>query len=88
MTHPVFNKIEYAIAFQIDRIDIAHKAKRNMIHAFLKLYFNEFKKAMTKYIETFNPEDNPITFIALYNRILNDINDEALGAGIPEIFVI
>jgi hypothetical protein len=87
LEHPVFNKIDCAIAYQIDRIDIAHPAKCNMTHAYLKLYFKEFKKGITEFIESYEDANGPMNFIILYKETLTRINKEALGVGIPEIFL-
>ena len=58
-----------------------------MIHTFLKLYFNEFNNAFTNYLQSEKTAD-PAAFISLYSATLQNINQEALGSGIPEIFVI
>lgn len=87
LEHPLFQKIDCALAYQIDRIDIAHLAKRNMTHTFLKLYFNEFKEGITGFVDTFDDSIDTMSFIVLYKETLSKINKEALGLGIPEIFL-
>lgn len=87
LDHPVFEKMECAIAFQIDRIDIDHKAKKNMIRTFLKLYFSEFEESTRLYMNNHNASVNPISFITLFTQTLNDINKEALAKGIPDLFI-
>ena len=84
--HPLFQKIDFAMNFQIERINIANHAKRNMIHAFLKLYFSEFKKQINIFLNS-NKDNEPLRFIELFTHTLEKIDDEALCIAIPEIFI-
>jgi hypothetical protein len=86
LKHPFFQRIDYWIYFNIDRLELKSHIKANMVKVFLKNYFVTFSDYMYNFI---NDEKyiNPEELIGGYLEILNKIDSSSVSLGIPEIFL-
>lgn len=86
LSHPIFKKMEYWDNIQINRIEISHIAKRNMIRVFLKLYIKQFKVNLMDFIEN-DKYLEPESIIPIYLETISKIEKSAILKCVPQIFL-